>query len=282
MSTLPRPLFRTGLAACAALAAVGLASCSGAGLAPPAQGIQPVATAGGPTATSTAPGATPTPSAAGSSAAASVAPSSIAAPSTSAARTGAAASSRPASTPAARATSTPVPSATVKAKGDAAKDTPAGWPQSYRVPTKAEDKGVGAAITAQKKAVQVPAAVAQEIAEPSNTAKPTPPDFGASVEGAALSELQGDYVEAAQNGWVTTGTPVLKGDPRVVDLSATEVRVFACIDYSAVQMTDAAGNVLQAATPAGTRARLQIYDMTKKNGSYVITAHQVAAEDPEC
>ncbi|WP_394160215.1 hypothetical protein [Galactobacter valiniphilus] len=259
MTSLPLRSPRAALAAAAVLAALGLASCSSAGGGAASQSASASPTAPGASASQT-PG--------------SAAPSSSAAASTDAGQSQSSAAPKP--------SSSPVPSPTVQAKGDAAKDAPAGWPESYRVPTKHEDKGLDTVLAAQKKATQIPESVAREAAKPSASAKPTPPDFGPSVEGAALSELQADYVEAAQNGWVTTGTPVLKGEPRVVDLDTDRVRVFACIDYSSVQMKDAGGKVMQAATAAGTRARLQIYDMTKKDGAYVVTSHQVAAEHPEC
>lgn len=257
---------RIGGAALAAATLLALAACS-----QPAQSENSAAASADPSATSQSP-ATGSPDASASPAPSSDAP---AASSGSPAASNGAASSPATSAPA------PVNKPTVEAKGDAAKDSPQSWPSEYRVAKKAETKGVDHVLEATKKAADVPASVRKKAEGAKPDYRPTPPDFGPLVEGAALSELQGNYVEAAQNGWVTTGEPKVVGDPRVVDLGSGKVRVFTCMDFSAIEIKDAGGKVYQPKAKAGTRQALQIYDMRLDKDKYVIVSHQVAA-NPSC
>ena len=258
---------RIGGAALAAATLLALAACS-----QPAQSENSAAASDDPSASSQSP-TSGSPDASATPAPSSDAPA--ASSGSPAASSGAAASTPATSAPA------PVNKPTVEAKGDAAKDSPQSWPSEYRVAKKAETKGVDHVLEATKKAADVPASVRKKAEGAKPDYRPTPPDFGPLVEGAALSELQGNYVEAAQNGWVTTGEPKVVGDPRVVDLGSGKVRVFTCMDFSAIEIKDAGGKVYQPKAKAGTRQALQIYDMRLDKDKYVIVSHQVAAT-PSC
>ncbi|MDQ0092661.1 hypothetical protein [Paeniglutamicibacter psychrophenolicus] len=117
-----------------------------------------------------------------------------------------------------------------------------------------------------------------------NKALPKPPDYRSVATGAALGELQAQFTEYANNNWKQTGAVVVRGEPKVQDLTVDGVathRVFVCLDSSALQVIEQDGFVVTPKAKPGTRTALNIYDLQEHDGQLVVVNH-LFPEDPNC
>ena len=111
---------------------------------------------------------------------------------------------------------------------------------------------------------------------PDPDSRPAMPDFTGAAAGAALGELQGRFDEFAQNEWVQTGSVKVTGSERVevVKIGGVPTQRFStCIDSSAIEIRDAAGVLVLAPAPAGTRTAMNVYDIQQQKGTWVVVAH---------
>lgn len=103
------------------------------------------------------------------------------------------------------------------------------------------------------------------------------PDYSKIASGIAELELESQFAEYASNGWSQTGKVQVVGEPRVQDLNvkgAKSIRVFVCLDSSAIKVTEPDGHIVTDATPPGTRTAVNIYDLSLKAQSWVVVNHQ--------
>lgn len=115
---------------------------------------------------------------------------------------------------------------------------------------------------------------------PDPDARPPMPDFTGAATGAALGELQARFEEFAQNEWVQTGSISVTGTEKVEVVTTNGVpthRFSVCVDSSAIQIRDAAGVVVLAAAPAGTRKAINVYDIQQQKGTWLVVAHSFPA-----
>ncbi len=101
--------------------------------------------------------------------------------------------------------------------------------------------------------------------------------------GPALLELQSQADEIKANDWSLEGRAAVD-DVKVVEaLEAKDgrVRVEACIDSSAVVLTDQDGATIQPVVPPGTRRALNIYDLEKRDDAWIVVDHSFP-DDADC
>lgn len=111
---------------------------------------------------------------------------------------------------------------------------------------------------------------------PDPDSRPPMPDFTGAARGVALGELQARFDEFAHNEWVQTGSVTATGTERaeVVTIGGVPTHRFStCIDSSAIEIRDAAGVVVLAAAPAGTRKAMNTYDIQQQKGIWVVVGH---------
>ncbi|WP_461172297.1 hypothetical protein M1D93_15055 [Arthrobacter sp. Z1-9] len=110
------------------------------------------------------------------------------------------------------------------------------------------------------------------------------PDFAGVASGAALGELTGRFDEFAHSQWVQTGSVTATGTERVEVVKVGGIpthRFSTCIDSSGIEIRDAAGVVVLAAAPAGTRKAVNIYDIQQQQGTWVVVGHSFP-DSPAC
>lgn len=111
---------------------------------------------------------------------------------------------------------------------------------------------------------------------PGVDAEPAMPDFSGVARGAALGELHARFHEFQSNGWVVSGTAKVVGRDKVEAILVDGVpthRVSSCVDSSGVVIRDISGVVILAASPAGTRTAINIYDIQQHNGKWLVVSH---------
>lgn len=112
----------------------------------------------------------------------------------------------------------------------------------------------------------------------------SPPDYTGVAKGAALGELEAQYMEYAASNWKQTGEILIVGEPKVEDLTIDDVvthRVYLCIDSSGIQVTESDGFVVTPTAKPGTRTALNIYDLQEHEGQLLVVNH-IFPEDPNC
>lgn len=172
---------------------------------------------------------------------------------------------------------TQIDTPTVKAEPDAAAAVPKSMPKTYRKAKAKEDAGVetflkGTAVSGK------PAASSKEDVDAAAAAS-AKVLHGLAV-GAALEELKTEYMNNAVNNRTVSGTPVVKGTPRTVDLDGGLTRVFVCLDSSQVEVK--VGSVIETPrAPAGTRTAVNVYDLRKHGDAYLVERHSFT-DDPGC
>jgi hypothetical protein len=114
-----------------------------------------------------------------------------------------------------------------------------------------------------------------------NEALGTPADASSilddAVVGAARAALLAQAAEYEDNGWTVTGEPTILRT--VVRAKGTQLRVRACVDQSAVVVTDGAGNRLPTGTGA-SRTWLVFTLEQAATGWQVVD--QTFPADPDC
>lgn len=177
---------------------------------------------------------------------------------------------------AAKATPSPQPKASTKEN-----QTPKTWPKKSRSGKAVEKKATNAFVAETQ---QMSAPEATKKTELPNAPLPEPPDYKGIATGAALGELQAQFLEYANNNWQQTGEVIAVGEPKVEDLIVDGIathRVFICLDSSSLQVSEPDGFVVTPKVPAGTRTALNIYDLREVDGQLVVVNHQFP-EDPNC
>ena len=116
-----------------------------------------------------------------------------------------------------------------------------------------------------------------------NSALAAPRDAGAVLDrslvaGAAREALLAQATEYADNGWTVSG------EPRIVRMAVhaaggDDLRVRACVDQSAVVVTDRDGNELPPGS-AGSRTWM-IFDLAPAGAGWQVT-DQTFPNDPDC
>ncbi|MCC9205425.1 hypothetical protein [Arthrobacter sp. zg-Y769] len=119
---------------------------------------------------------------------------------------------------------------------------------------------------------------------PNENARAAAPDYSQIADGSALGELTGQFEEFQDNGWVQSGPAKVLSVQAVQDLEAEGGpvrRLSICIDSSAMELKDQAGQVLLAAAEPGTRTALNYYDLQERDGVWKVVSHSFP-DDPAC
>lgn len=116
------------------------------------------------------------------------------------------------------------------------------------------------------------AQVAQALADPAQAQKAM-----GSLTGALREETLNRAQEMTAEGWHVEGVPSVQ-DAKIVQESADQVRLQACVDSSAVTVLDDAGNEVGATSPSRT---LTLFTLVRSHGEWFVS-EQAFAEDPHC
>ena len=98
---------------------------------------------------------------------------------------------------------------------------------------------------------------------------------GGAVVGPAREALLAQAAEYAENGWTVSGSPKIVR--MVVGRHGKELRVRACVDQSAVVVTDAAG----AKLPSNTGRTWMVFVLTPAARGWQVS-DQTFPKDPDC
>lgn len=110
------------------------------------------------------------------------------------------------------------------------------------------------------------------------------PDYSQIADGPALGELQGQFDEFQNSGWVQTGAPVIAAVLGYEDLETEQGflrRLSICVDSSTVELKDQEGLILLAAAEPGSRKSLNYYDLQEQDGTWKVVSHSFP-DDPAC